>query len=82
MFALFGFLEAAKFRDLGEFSDCIQNVGGKVTKKILHGAKPPRNATSFPEPFPLTWRRGGNKVARNEFRPKVLRSVSSGSRKR
>ena len=39
LFALFGFVEAAKFRDLGEFSDCVQNVGGKVTKKILHGVK-------------------------------------------
>ena len=34
MFALFGFVEAAKFRDSGEFSDCVQNVGGKVTKKF------------------------------------------------
>ena len=26
---LFGFVEAAKFRDLGEFSDCLQNVWAK-----------------------------------------------------
>ena len=57
MFALFGFVEAAKFRDSCEFSDCVQNVGGKVTKKILHSVKRPRNATSFPEPFP--WLEGG-----------------------
>ena len=52
MFALFGFVEAAKFRNSGEFSDCVQNVRGKVTKKKLHGVKRPRNATSFPELFP------------------------------
>ena len=34
MFPLFGFVEAAKFRDSGEFSDCVQN---------LHGAERPRN---------------------------------------
>ena len=33
----------AKLRDSGEFSDCVQNVGGKVTKKILHSVKRPRN---------------------------------------
>ena len=44
---LFGFVEAAKFRDSGEFSDCVQNVGGKVTKTIFHSVKRPRNATSF-----------------------------------
>ena len=60
MFALFGFVEAAKFRDSGEFSDCFQDVWGKVTKRILHGAERPRD----------------------EFRPKVLRHVGSGSRKR
>ena len=47
MFALFGFVEAAKFRDSGEFSDCVQNVGEKVSKKILHSVKRPKNATSF-----------------------------------
>ena len=52
-------MEAAKFRDSGEFSDCVQNVWGK-TKSILHGAERPRN----------------------EFRPKALRNVGSGSRKR
>ena len=57
MFALFGFVEAAKFRDSGEFSDCVQNVGGKVTQKKLHVVKRPGNATSFPEPFP--WLGGG-----------------------
>ena len=57
MFALFGFVEAAKFRDSGEFSDYVQNVGGKVTKKNLHGAKRRRNAISFPELFP--WLGGG-----------------------
>ena len=64
MFALFGFVEAAKFGDSGEFSDGVQNVGRKVTKKILHGAKGPRNATSFPEPFP--WLGGG---VGTRFRP-------------
>ena len=44
---LFGFVEAAKFRDSGEFSDCVQNVGGKVIKTIFHSVKRPRNATSF-----------------------------------
>ena len=57
MFELFGFVQAAKFRDSGEFSDYVENVGGKVTKKILHGAKRPRNASSFPEPF--LWLGGG-----------------------
>ena len=47
MFALFAFVEAAKFRDSGEFSDCVQNVGEKVTKKILHSVKRPKNATLF-----------------------------------
>ena len=47
MFALFGFVKAAKFRDSGGFSDCVQNVGEKVTKKILHSVKRPKNATSF-----------------------------------
>ena len=57
MFALFGFVEAAKFRDSGEFSDCVQNVGGKLTKKILHSVKRPRNATSFLSRLP--WVGGG-----------------------
>ena len=61
MFALFGFVEAAKFRDSGKFSDCVQNVGGKVTKKILHsvndlGTQP----RSFLVPLALGagWERG------------------------
>ena len=77
MFALFGFVEAAKFRDSGEFSDCVQNVGGKVTKKILHSVKRPRNATSFLSRS--TWLGGG---VGTRFRPKVLRNIGSGSRKR
>ena len=77
MFALFGFVEAAKFRDSEEFSDCVQNVGGKVTKKIVHSVKRPRNATSFLSLPP--WLGGG---VRTRFRPKVLRNVGSGSRKR
>ena len=60
VFALFGFVEAAKFRDSGEFSDFVQNVWEKVTKEILHSAKRPRN----------------------EFSPRVLLNVGSGSLKR
>ena len=77
MFALFGFVEAAKFRDSGEFSDCVQNVARKVTKKILHSVKRPRNATSFPSRSP--WLGSG---VGTRFRPKVLRNIGSGSRKR
>ena len=77
MFALFGFVEAVKFRDSGEFSDYVQNVGGKVTKKILHSMKRPRNATLFLSRSPWLWGRVGTR-----FRPKVLRNVGSGSRKR
>ena len=46
VFALFGFVEAAKFRDSGEFSDSVQTVWQKVTKEILHSAKRPRNMFS------------------------------------
>ena len=53
-------MEAAKFRDSGEFSDFVQNVWEKVIKEILHSAKRPRN----------------------EFRPRVLLNVGSGSLKR
>ena len=77
MFALFGFVEAAKFRDSSEFSDYVQNVGGKVTKKILHSVKRPRNATSFLSRSP--WIGAG---VGTRYRPKVLRNVGSGSRKR
>ena len=61
MFALFGFVEAAKFRDSGEFSDCVQNVGGKVTKEILHSVKRPRpQPRSFlvPPSLGAGWERG------------------------
>ena len=77
MFALFDFVEAAKFRDSGEFSDCVQNVGGKVTQIILYSVKRPRNATSFLSRSP--WLGGG---VGTRFRPKVLRNIGSGSRKR
>ena len=63
MFALFGFVEAAKFRDSGEFSDYVQNVGEKVAKKILHSVKlGPRNATSLLSRSPWLGGRGGNEV--------------------
>ena len=59
MFALFGFVEAAKFRDTGEFSDCVQNVRGKVTKKNVHGVKraQPRSQNLFPS-LEAGWERG------------------------
>ena len=50
MFALFGFVEAAKFRDSGEFSDCVQNVGGKVTTTRSYFSE--GNSVSFPERYP------------------------------
>lgn len=47
MSALFGSAEAAKFRESGEFSDCVQNVREKVTNlKLLHSAKRPMNEFS------------------------------------
>ena len=53
-------MEAAKFRDSGEFSDFVQTVWEKVIKEILHSTKRPRN----------------------EFSPRVLLNVGSGSLKR
>ena len=49
MFALLGFVEAAKFRDSVEFSDRVQNVRGKVTKTRSYFSE--GNSVSFPERY-------------------------------
>ena len=56
-------------------------VNSRIAFKMLGGESNQKNFV-FPRTFSLAWGRGGNEVARNEFRPKVLHNVGSGSRKR